>query len=194
MKPALMITGVPGTGKTTIAKLLQEKLGVIHIEVTKFAISEGEIQNTDDKRKTLIVNMKTLSAKLIEVIKESKKKAIIDSHYSPELIQTIFVEKLFVLRRAPWEIKEVLEKRGYSKDKILENIEAEILGTCLHDAFLHHPKEKICEIDNTDRSSSDTAELIVSILEKNNPCEVYEIDWGTQLKTLELLNYLKRTI
>lgn len=194
MKPVLIITGVPGTGKTTISRLLQEKLDATHIDVTKLAIRERDTQKTDEKRETLIVNMKTLSEKLVDLIDKSRKLVIIDGHYSPELIQTDLVEKIFVLRRAPWVIKEVLEKRGYSTTKIMENIEAEILGTCLHDALSHHPKEVICEIDVTDISSDFTAELITSILAENKICKVYEIDWGTHIKTLEILKELKCNI
>lgn len=194
MKTALIITGVPGTGKTTISRLLQEKLDAIHVDVTKLAISERNIKETDEKRDTLIVNMKTLGEKLFDLINKSKKPVIIDGHYSPELIQTDLVEKIFVLRRAPWLIKEVLEKRGYSKEKILENVEAEILGTCLHDALSHHPKELICEIDVTDRSSDYTAEFITSILAENKTCEVYGIDWGNNIKTFEILKELKSNI
>ncbi len=194
MKPALIITGVPGTGKTTISRLLQKKLDATHVDVTKLAISERNNQKIDEKRETLIVNMKTLSEKLIVLIEKSRKPVIIDGHYSPELIQTDLVEKIFVLRRAPWVIKEVLEKRGYSKNKILENVEAEILGTCLHDALSHHPKEVICEIDVTDRSSDYIAEFITSILAENKTCEIYEIDWGIHTKTLEILKELKISI
>ena len=192
MKPALIITGVPGTGKTTISKLVQKKLDATHVDVSKLAISEDNSQEIDERRETLIANMKNLSEKLIDLIEKSRKLVIIDGHYSPELIKTDLVEKIFVLRRAPWVIKEVLEKRGYSKTKILENIEAEILGTCLHDALSHHPKEIICEIDVTDMSSDYIAELITLILAEKKTCKVYEVDWGLHINTLELLKELKK--
>ena len=194
MKPALIITGVPGTGKTTISKLLQEKLNATHIDVTKLAICEKNTQKTDEKRETLIVNMKTLSEKLVFLINKSTKLVIIDGHYSPELIETDLIEKIFVLRRAPWIIKEELEKRGYPKDKILENIEAEILGTCLHDALSHHPEGIVCEVDVTNRSTYYTAEFIKSILEENKTCKVHGIDWGRHIETLEVLKELKSDI
>jgi adenylate kinase len=194
MKPALIITGIPGTGKTTISRLLQKKLDATHVDVSKLAISEESTKEIDERRETLIVNMKTLSEELIDLIKKSRKQVIIDGHYSPELIQTDLVEKIFVLRRAPWEIKEVLEKRGYSKTKILENVEAEILGTCLHDAISHHPKEVICEIDVTDRSSDYIAEFITLILAEKKTCKVYEVDWGIHINTLELLKELKSKV
>jgi broad-specificity NMP kinase len=97
MKPALLITGVPGSGKSTISRLLAENLGAKHIEVTKFAITEKEIIDVDDKRETLIVNLESLKEKLVRTLLNSKKLTIIDSHFSPELIPTNFIEKLIVL-------------------------------------------------------------------------------------------------
>jgi hypothetical protein len=57
----LLITGIPGTGKTTIGDYLQEKYGFIHLDVEKIIFSHGNnswqfLIDTISKAKELNLN------------------------------------------------------------------------------------------------------------------------------------------
>jgi adenylate kinase len=182
----ILITGVPGTGKTTISKILARKLQAHHIDVSKLVFTENFVLRKDVMRNTLIADLETLKIKLKKLM-TNNKKMIIDGHYSSDLIDAKLVKYIFVFRRAPWKLKGILLKRGYSSNKIWENLEAEILGISLSDALLYHDPKKICEIDTTYESQKKIVKRIMSIISGVKPCKFGEIDWINDSETQKLL-------
>ena len=71
----IIISGTPGTGKTTLSKELAKKLNFYYLDVNriikKYNISEGY----DGKRKTIIVDVKKLDKALAKEINNYKKLA-----------------------------------------------------------------------------------------------------------------------
>jgi adenylate kinase len=180
------VTGTPGTGKTTISKKLSKNKNWRHIELSKFAKEMNCIIEYDGQRKTEIVNMESLKKILLNELINIETSVIIDSHYSHELFNDNEVSIVIVLRKAPWKLRKVLEMRGYSQEKIWENIEAEIMGVILHEVkgkFIH---EKIFEIDISQKSSNETILEIQGIIEGKRD-KIDSIDWLNCTKTLRLL-------
>src|SRR3989338_5223640 len=68
----IIVTGTPGTGKTTLSKRLAKKLNFIYLDVNeaikKYRLSEGY----DKKRMTNIVDAKKLNRALIKEINNFK--------------------------------------------------------------------------------------------------------------------------
>ena len=112
---------------------------------------------------------------------------IIDGHYSHEIVPSELVTKVFVLRRAPWNLKDELNIRGYNNSKIWENIEAEMIGICLIETMELFEEEKICEIDTSNLTIKEAANLMYQIIEKRESCKKSGVDWMTSPKSLELL-------
>jgi adenylate kinase len=140
----------------------------------------------DNQRNSEIVNMKSLKKTLKKELKNIGTSVIIDGHYSHELFNDSEVGYVFVLRKAPWELQKVLKLRKYAKEKILENIEAEILGIIIQEAKEKFIKEKLFEIDGTQKTSERIALEIQNIID-GKTTNSYSIDWMTCKKTLLLL-------
>ncbi|TRO50664.1 AAA family ATPase, partial [Candidatus Bathyarchaeota archaeon] len=83
--PIYLITGTPGTGKTTISKILSDKLGARHIELSLYAKENGCIIEDDPERDTKVVDMDALEEAL-EGLAETDIPLVIDGHYSHELL------------------------------------------------------------------------------------------------------------
>jgi adenylate kinase len=145
------------------------------------------ILETDENRETKIVNFDILKKEIEVHARKTTCALIIDGHYSHEIVPPELVTKVFVLRRAPWKLKEELIKRGYNNRKIWENIEAELIGICLIETKELFEVEKICEIDTSNLTIKEAANLIYSIIEKRKPYKIDEVDWMSNHKTLELL-------
>ena len=156
----IIITGTPGTGKTTLSKQLAKKLNLSYIDanliIRKYNLSEGY----DRKRKTKIIDTKKLNQALIKEIKiynksyfniqKSKKYTknltksiktqkqikngiIIDSHLS-HCLPNKYVDLCIVTKCSLKTLEKRLKKKKYDKSKIRENLDAEIFDICLNEA------------------------------------------------------------
>lgn len=130
---AIIITGSVGTGKTTLAKKIAKEKNSVYIDVNKIIKENKLSEGFDKKRNCEIIDTEKLNKILIEKIKSSKKQLIIDSHLSHYLPKK-YVERCIVCKCDLKKLKKRLQKRKYSKEKIEENLQAEILDVCLNEA------------------------------------------------------------
>ncbi len=129
-KIVIAVTGVPGTGKTTISSLLAKEINAYHLnvnELIKKGIWKDVTEGFDEIRQAYVVNENKLIEKIKnEIEKINSKIVIIDSHLS-HLLPKELIDVVIYLRCDPNVLKERLEKRGYPLHKILENVWAENL-------------------------------------------------------------------
>ncbi len=185
--PVYILTGTPGTGKTTVSTILSERLGARHIELSKFSIENGYVIEDDVERDTKVVDMEALGSAVRNIIEQSASPVIVDGHYAHELVDEPLISYLFVLRKQPWDLKGVLETRHYNNEKVWENIEAEIMGVITGEAHELIPSSKVIEVDTSGQSSDETAEQIHNLIEGGVAPDNPIIDWVTYPETLRLL-------
>jgi adenylate kinase len=190
MKNIIIITGTPGTGKTTISKILAGQINAKHVDISKLAQDESLIIGRDEARDTNIVDIKAIRSRITQIIKSSNIGVIIEGHYASEVTNPKYSSKVFVLRRAPWLLKDELKNRGYSNLKIKENLEAELIGICLFDALNHQSHEKICEIDTSNQHYDETVKEILDTLIEEKQCNYGKIDWMGKPEAQDLLKEL----
>lgn len=128
----IIVTGSVGTGKTTIAKKLAKELKYKYIDVNKIISEKKLASGYDKKRKCKIIDTTKLNKALISLIKKDKN-LVIDSHLS-HFLPSKYVDKCIVTKCDLKELEKRLKKREYSKDKIRENLDAEIFDVCLEEA------------------------------------------------------------
>lgn len=184
----LVVSGTPGTGKTTVSNIVSNYIEAKVISLNELAISENLIEKYDAKRETSVIDRKKIVDYLISLIEEYKIKKnpkflIIESHFS-DIVPEQFVNFIIILRCDPDELYKRLEKRGYKKEKIRENVQSEILGNCVN-YFLNKPsKIPILEIDTTNKSIESISETILDIITNKidlNEFLVGKIDWLEKL-------------
>lgn len=157
------ISGSPGTGKTIVAKKLSKELNYEYILVNKLAREKGFILGKDKKRNSEVVDIEKLRGLKLEGNK------VLDGHLS----HFIPVDILIVLRTRPDVLKERLKKKGWDRDKIQENMEAEILGVCAFEA--KEENENMYEINTTERKPNEVVGKIEKIIKGEEKSE--SIDW-----------------
>ena len=87
-------------------------------------------------------------------------------HLAPYVIKQ--AETVIVLRKNPYELEKIYSQRNYSKEKTLENIQAEILGIIAYDALQTFPD--LIQIDTTNHSPKE----VISLIENRSD---HTIDW-----------------
>jgi adenylate kinase len=191
-KRVILITGTPCTGKTTAAKQLTTKLNALYINLTEFAEKHNLTLGEDKKRKTTIINEEKMRQKLAETINATNNAdIIIDGHYASAVTPPDLTTHVFILRRNPKELKQLMQKRGFKEAKLWENLSAEILDTCLIEA-LQTQQAKICELDTTGKTVEETVNDITDVLEKGKKCHSGIVDWLGMLEKQGLTDeYLK---
>jgi adenylate kinase len=129
----IAITGTPGTGKTTLTKKLSKDLKAKAISgntiIKKYKLSEGY----DKEKKCTIVDVNKFSKACIDECKDKSKTFIIDSHLSHNLSKNN-VKACIICKCDLKKLRKRLEKRKYSKQKIQDNLDAEIFETCFLEA------------------------------------------------------------
>ncbi|MFX1502885.1 MAG: adenylate kinase family protein [Promethearchaeota archaeon] len=183
----IIISGTPGCGKTSVAKEITNFLQANIISLNELAISNEFKFNYDEKRKTYIVDFEIFLPYVLKRIDEINQKdlpyLIIESHFS-DIIPEKFIDYAFILRCDPDELYKRLEKRNYTLEKIIENVQAEILGNCVNYFLQKKKKFPLFEINATDLSINSIAKIIVDIVlgaENGSKYLIGNIDWLEKL-------------
>lgn len=159
----IALTGTPGCGKTTVAEELKRR-GYKIISVREFAEMHGCARKEGDE---VIVDVERLS--------KHRFDGIVEGHLSHLLKPEISI----VLRCNPLVIKERLMKRGWNYEKVMENVEAELIDFILVEALKNC--EEVFELDVTDRTVEEVANAIERILRFREGYEPGSVDWISKL-------------
>lgn len=152
----IIVTGTPGTKKTTLAKAIAKKYKLKYVDVNKVIKENNLREKYDRKRKTWEIDTEKLNKALLEIIKKNKK-IVIDSHLIHYLPKR-YVDLCIVTKCDLKELEKRLKKRKYSKAKIRENLDCEIFDVCLMEA-----KEKKHKIIVLDTTKEKPAELVKAL-------------------------------
>ena len=147
----IIISGTPGTGKTTLSKKLAKILGCRCIDVNE-VVKKNRLNKTYDKKKQCFaVDISKLNKALIKIINDSKKQGkekylIIDSHLSHYLPKK-YIDLCVVAKCNIKKLGKRLKKKRFHKEKIKENIQAEIFDVCFNEAL--ERKHNVLVVDTT---------------------------------------------
>jgi adenylate kinase len=192
-RQVILITGTPCVGKTTVAKELAKRLNASYVNLTELAKKHNLVLGEDLERHTTIIDEDRMRAKLVEIIDNSEKPdVIIDGHYAAAVAPKDTVSRVFVLRRNPVQLRVFMTKCGFNEAKLRENLSVEILDVCLIEALQEQEKEKVCELDVTDRTVEEVVEDVLALLDSRKKCRAGGIDWLGMLEAQGVLDeYLK---
>ena len=153
--PRIALTGTPGTGKSTVARLLSaSRYDVISIE--ELAAEAGALDEIDKTDNARPVDIELLLKYLEESWKSPPEEpVIIDGHLSHYLP----TDAVVVLRCEPEILRTRLEQRNYSETKIIGNVEWEILGGAWNEKERNSPW---MEFNTTENSVEEVVDDILN--------------------------------
>ena len=165
----IAITGTPGTGKTSVLWYLSLFFKNV-IDINRIALRHFVLEY-DQERGSYVIDVDELSKYISDKL---PKDSILVGHLSHLLG---ICEKVIVLRTHPTELKKRLKRKGWSKKKIHENLEAEAMAVITYEA-LEFTKD-VFEIDTTGKHPRETFYEILKVLrESPEEYRAPKYDWS----------------
>ena len=134
--PVVLISGTPGTGKSTIIQKIQRIAPQVQVlNISELVKREGLHDGYDPEFDTFIINDRKTQKKLRKLIPEMRQKcAVLIECHSLGLFDEddleILIDRVIVLTCSTENLYDRLKMRGYSKKKVEENLECEIMRVC----------------------------------------------------------------
>ncbi|XP_058743132.1 adenylate kinase isoenzyme 6 homolog isoform X1 [Vicia villosa] len=139
-RPNILVTGTPGTGKTTTATALAEATQLRHINIGELVKEKNLHDGWDDELDSYILNEDLVCDELEDVMEEGGN--IVDYHgcdFFPER----WFNYVVVLQTDNTILYDRLTKRGYKESKLSNNVESEIFQVLLEEAKESYAEDKV---------------------------------------------------
>ncbi|CAH1418856.1 unnamed protein product [Lactuca virosa] len=161
-KPNILVTGTPGTGKTTTSAALAEATNLRHINIGDLVRDKKLHDGWDDQLECYIVNEDLVCDELEEIMEDGGN--IVD-HHGCDFFPERWFDRVVVLQTENSILYDRLTKRGYSGAKLTNNIECEIFQVLLEEAKDSYKEEivvamKSDSVDDMNRNVATITEWV----------------------------------
>jgi adenylate kinase len=153
--PNVLITGTPGTGKTSLAALIVERLGescAKHVNVGEIAQQHKCYDGRDEVLDAYVLDEDPLLDILETMFQEAEDEnysCVADFHVC-EIFPERWFDLVLVLRTQTEVLFDRLEERGYSNKKRDENMQSEIMQVILDEARESYDVNIVHEVASND--------------------------------------------
>lgn len=155
VKYLMILTGTPGTGKSSVAKQLQTAYNIPVLEINKIVKEKELFLGYNHRRDTLIIDKVAVEDYLTKCLVELEVVLVVGHYVEFPALQT--ARLVFVLRCNPAILRKRLQERGYVQVKIDENIDSEIMQVCLEEGRAFFRDAVILEFDTTMKGMQEIA-------------------------------------
>ncbi|KAK8491493.1 hypothetical protein V6N13_046090 [Hibiscus sabdariffa] len=142
-RPNILVTGTPGTGKTTTSTALAEATGLRHTNIGDLVREKNLHDGWDDDLQCHVINEDLVCDELEDAMEEGGN--IVDYHgcdFFPER----WFDLVVVLQTDNTVLYDRLSKRGYEGAKLSNNIECEIFQVLLEEAKESYPEDIVISL------------------------------------------------
>lgn len=166
---SFVITGNPGVGKHTITKEISKLMNLPIFDINEFAKNEKLFEMTTETNEVDVeILEKIIRKKLVQ-------PSLIVGHLAPYVLSSDQIKKAIVLRKNPYELIPVYKNRGYSNEKIKDNIGSEVLGVIQYDAITKFGTDKTIQVDISNKSVEESTKKVLDAI--HGKIQNEEIDW-----------------
>ncbi|CAL5221337.1 g3512 [Coccomyxa viridis] len=137
-RPNVLVTGSPGTGKSTTCEQIAEATGLTYVDIGSMVKSQELHSGWDDEYSCYIIDEDKVCDALEDQLNVGGN--IVDFH-SCDFFPERWFDLVIVLQTDNTILYDRLEKRGYGQKKLTENVECEIMQVILQEAFDSYREE-----------------------------------------------------
>ena len=166
-----VITGNPGVGKHTLTKKISKILHLPVIDINDIAQEFGLLEKSGKTNDVDVIKLeKLIREKILHPV-------LIVGHLAPYVLSSNQIKKAIVLRKNPYDLVSIYKERGYTKEKIKDNVGSEVLGVIFYDTITRFGVEKTFQIDVTMQSIQEITKKVLDAIKGEIKTE--EVDWLT---------------
>ena len=188
----IVVTGTPGTGKTTLAKSLARATDAKYVSITQYVADRKLHRALDRQRHTKIIDQAKTRRSLKRALADMRAPVVVDSHLSEGIVPAQMVRLAIVLRCHPRILEARLRSKKWASRKIRENVLAEILDSCLTTAVAYYGARKVLQIDTSHKNLRHCMDLARSALSRKGSRRGIKVDWLARLEKEHVLDrYLR---
>ena len=132
--PNILITGTPGTGKSSLAERVASAASFEQYDVSATAKSEGLCEEYDEGLDTYVIDEDKVLDHMEERLGAECGGGWVVDYHSCDLFPERWFDLVVVLTCDNSELYERLKARGYGELKITKNVECEIFQTLVEEA------------------------------------------------------------
>lgn len=182
---AVGITGTPCTGKKTIAPFVASLLGMTVVDLNSFGSTPRKRRSKERAVDTGLLRR--------HLLRRGFGDAVVSGHLLPEVLKRGDLDFVVVLRCNPLVLKERLIARRYSDAKVLENVEAELIGVVLDASVRAFGEDLVHEYDTTSSTPSAVARRIARDYRSRRSGRQPWTDWTLDYDSSTKLRLLLRS-
>ncbi|GFQ02088.1 adenylate kinase isoenzyme 6 homolog [Phtheirospermum japonicum] len=130
-RPNILITGTPGTGKTTTSAALAEATNFRHVNIGDLVKEKNLHDGWDGDFECYVINEDLVCDELEDMMEEGGN--IVD-HHGCDFFPERWFDRVVVLQTDNPVLYDRLTKRGYTGKKLSNNVECEIFQVLLEEA------------------------------------------------------------
>ena len=182
-KRMLGVTGTPGTGKNTVSPLVASRLSYVLLDLNESAMGDPKSK----RGATIEVDTVLLRKKLLAARGSS---CVVFGHLLPDVFRAKDLDFVALLRCEPSVLKRRLVARGYTGEKLVANIEAELIGVVLDSCIRSFGSSVVHEYDSTNAQPAHLARIIASDYTRGTKTEDHWIDWTDHYASSDRLKAL----
>ncbi|KAM0804578.1 hemoglobin and proliferation-regulated protein HBR1 [Usnea florida] len=145
--PNIIITGTPGTGKTSHCNILAANAGLKHLSINQVVKDRSCHDGWDEEYESWVVD----DDKLLDSLEDELPQGghIIDWH-SCDIFPQNWIDLVVVLRTDSTKLYDRLKARKYPERKLQENLDSEIMEVLLEEARESYDEEIVVELQSNE--------------------------------------------
>ena len=150
-RPNILVAGTPGTGKTTTASAIAERIDFMkHLNMGELIKEHKCFEGRDEELDTNVLNedkLLDLMEGILDKAAENDEGVVVDFHM-PLIFPERWFDLVLVLRTKTVLLFDRLTTRGYNDKKRSEKMEAEIMQIILEEAREGYAEEIVHEVQS----------------------------------------------